>query len=317
MLARSKFRVMYVACGEIAKYLSISYRSLRKAGYNGEVLVISDTRTPVLPNDVKIVRLAELTGYQTEEATIRGKLLLPRYADADCNVFLDTRTYVTASIADLPDVEGTFAAPLSPYQCIGRSCVDSLDNKLVAKQEAKTTLLQCGRSFPHYDTSILLFRSGAEDLFEAWKAEWAKFYGTDSWALSRALNVVKMKASVIPPTYSVRYSDARSPRKARLAGAKIVHFGGNIVGIKRWTRFLSKSGEKIPESIDLRQFTLQRSEKSHCPCGKPVHILCPRLDSSEIRIYFLCSYCGRVVRAGSTEEIGPAEIERSAEAEPG
>lgn len=65
--------------------------------------------------------------------------------------------------------------------------------------------------------------------------------------------------------------------------------------------------DKPQPVIDLREYVLQKTEKSVCnKCGQRVHMLAPRKPGVKTGYYYLCETCGRISQSG-VGELAPRE----------
>jgi hypothetical protein len=72
----------------------------------------------------------------------------------------------------------------------------------------------------------------------------------------------------------------------------------------------------MPVTINLNEYTLQKSEKSFCGhCGHPLHLLLPHEliwpERTNAPTFGLCERCGQIVQTGVEAPVAPPEPERS------
>lgn len=242
--------VIYVVCGPIFyNFFRLSYGSLRAAGYDGKVTVVTDGSVGIIEDGITLIIQKGQDIYRSLKCDINS------YTDSEFNLLLDADTYVANPIDRLFEL-GAYDIALvkDMIPTIAEAC-GIWSDKFVTVREAEDTAKLCGGATTFYNSGVVAFRRSPKtrSIFEHWLHEWEiykddikawqergnNWFG-DQMALSRAL--AKSDASILelPDKFNMRpVSWVKNPGAAKRKGIIIVHFVGKH-GKKRWYRFIRK-----------------------------------------------------------------------------
>lgn len=226
--------IIYISTGDsrIQQMTLLSIRSLRQAGYVGEVAVLSDQATGWMttqPDGYSIIQLAGDHGRYGSRAV---KTSLSQYSPFEQTLFLDSDIAVLQPIDAIwnvldpgDDSDASVAMALDPNRLSDYLRAVPATHACAEEVAATREVTQAGT--PFFNSGVILWRRGArsDEFFRTWNREWSRFRRIDQFALSRAISSQQMRQILeLDPVYNMPFDRA----KAATASPVFLHFMGEV-----------------------------------------------------------------------------------------
>lgn len=219
--------VLYLALERpsLAAVCLLSIASLRRSGYSGEVLILSDL-PPELWLGARPLRatVRRLDRAENQVAKV-FKTRLGRLTPFERTLYLDCDTLVCRSLRGL----WTRALPPDLPVAMARDRAPTLQSVLERApawgnpQEWAETALLCGPGAPHFNSGVVYWAtsSASEEFFKKWEEEFLRYCATDQAPLARAIS-----RTACPPASLGQRLNVQTGQTAWYPSAIIRHFNG-------------------------------------------------------------------------------------------